>query len=895
MNEAQEELAQARALVRALDMGIADLVLRVSPDGTVLSASASAERVVERAPAELLNTDLMAWIHPDDRDGLLRALAITRDQRTPIHHRHRMLRGHDRWTVVDTTAGVTTDPGTNEVRELVLVTRPVPLALLARERMGRLEAVDGDRLSQLTDGVFRCDPDGYFTWVNEVATRVLAGDAPGGLAGHHYLEFVRLDHRERLARQYIEQKRLRTPVTYAEFPIVAHDGRELWVGQNVQVEIHENEVVGLIGVVRDITEHKRAEFTLRESESELRALVESISDVVLVLDRDGRYEKVVAGAPERLLRSSDELTGRLISDVMPAEDAERMLGWIRLALDTRLRLEREYSLRIGDRETWFECTITPATEDSVVWLARDVSSRKAAENALARSERRYRDVVDSLREVLFQLDDAARVVFLSAAWRELVGREMGEVMGLPLVELLQPEDRHTVTEALRAVFDGSRDALSEEVRVRHNDGSLRWVELRASVIVDDQTDRRAVSGTMHDITERKTLQGQLEQAQKMEAIGRLAGGVAHDFNNLLTAISANVQIARSAPDEALEEALGQISYAAERATELTRQLLAFGRKQVLWPRLLVLNDVVTESVKLLGSLTRANTRVVIDLADDVAPVLADPGQLGRVLMNLGVNALDAMPDGGVVSYATTNIDVDRIVALRYPGIIPGFYVRLSVRDSGVGMDAATCQRVFEPFFSTKAPGKGTGLGLSTVYGIVKQSGGYIYASSQPGKGSLFTIFLPRAVASDRAGSEARPAQPDVGTPLTTEGRPAGSETVLVVEDEPTMRSATSRILRRHGYTVLEAEEGGHALRMIDSASPAVSLVISDVSMPGLGGRELRSRLRERGSKVPLLFMSGAVHDDLADGDPHSGLIDKPFTIDSLVSSVRRMLDRAATG
>jgi nitrogen-specific signal transduction histidine kinase/CheY-like chemotaxis protein len=393
-------------------------------------------------------------------------------------------------------------------------------------------------------------------------------------------------------------------------------------------------------------------------------------------------------------------------------------------------------------------------------------------------------------------------------------------------------------------------------------------------------------GVAQDITERRTLEQQLRQSQRMEAIGRLAGGVAHDFNNLLTVIIGNTelllkQVARGEP---MWEDLKEISTASQRAATLTAQLLAFSRKQVLTPRILHLNTLVTDSSTMLRRLIGEDVELVTRLGVDLNLVRVDPGQMVQVIMNLAINARDAMPTGGKLTIETANAELDEAYARRHVAMVPGRYVMLAVSDTGVGMDATTQSRIFEPFFTTKELGKGTGLGLSTVYGIVKQSGGNIWVYSEPGQGTVFKIYLPRAdETTDSKESSGRVSGQDLG----------GTETVLLVEDEDVVRNLVRSILERHGYAVLGAADGTEAMRLLARHLGRVDLLLTDVVIPQMSGPELAEQVVASHPEVGLLYMSGYTDNAIV----HHGVLDaglafiqKPFTPEALLRKVREVLD-----
>jgi len=417
--------------------------------------------------------------------------------------------------------------------------------------------------------------------------------------------------------------------------------------------------------------------------------------------------------------------------------------------------------------------------------------------------------------------------------------------------------------------------LNSAVPLRALDGGI----IGAIALQQDITDQRAGEEALRRSEE------QLRHSQKLEAIGQLAGGIAHDFNNLLTGILSYSELVLQElrPDDPIRGDIEQIRHAGQRAAGLTRQLLAFGRRQVLQPRVLSLNACVGEVDGMLRRLVGADVTLESELDPGLWHVLADPGQLEQVLVNLVINARDALPDGGRVTVTTANLHLTATDDARGNGVRPGAYVTLSVSDTGVGMDVPTQARIFDPFFTTKESGQGTGLGLSTVYGIVEQSGGHIEVESAPGQGATFTIFLPRHTGALAAAAG----------PTDRRSFPRGTETLLLVEDEAAVRSSARRLLERHGYTVIEARHGAEALRIIEAGDRAVDLVITDVVMPEMGGRELVERLRTRHPGVKVLFMSGYSERAVAsDGvmPPGTGFVEKPFTIEQLTRRTRELLD-----
>jgi NO-binding membrane sensor protein with MHYT domain/nitrogen-specific signal transduction histidine kinase len=453
-----------------------------------------------------------------------------------------------------------------------------------------------------------------------------------------------------------------------------------------------------------------------------------------------------------------------------------------------------------------------------------------------------------------------------------------------LLARVHPDDRSAVDAALRRGADEGR--FDVDFRLTTPAGEVRWFNAKGQRSGDDEASGVRFVGLSTDITDRRQLEEQFRQAQKMEAIGQLAGGIAHDFNNLLTVVKGNTELALQAMADtsAHRQGLLESLAATESAASLTRQLLAFSRRQLLQPRPLSLNDVVSELEPMLQRLIGED--VIITTRFDATPVvaLADRGQLEQILMNLAVNARDAMPSGGTLRIETRDAAPPLPTVASRP-IPPEPFVMLSISDTGVGIDPAIQARLFEPFFTTKGPSRGTGLGLSTVYGIVTQSGGHIFVDSEPGKGSTFTIYLRRAVLPPGEAIRAR----------ASEGAhaPPGSETILLAEDEDGVRTLVRRVLERRGYEVIEASGGAEALDLAERHGGRIDLLLTDVVMPGMGGRELSARLLEQRPDTRVLFMSGYTDDQtLRRGlfDPEVAFLAKPFSSQDLAAAVRAVLD-----
>jgi PAS domain S-box-containing protein len=524
----------------------------------------------------------------------------------------------------------------------------------------------------------------------------------------------------------------------------------------------------------------------------------------------------------------------------------------------------------------------PSAVSRALDLRRAREQEVRSQALLRQSEERYRTLLEGVHDVVFALAPDGVIAALSPAFETMTGWMPQRWLGAPFEQLVHPDDIPLVFELIARVIRGE-SRPTNRFRIRTSKGDHRLVEVAATPeLREGQV--VGILGVARDVTERLNLEQQLRQAQKMEAVGRLAGGVAHDFNNILTAITgyADLLLEDLPAGDTRRPDVDEIRKAAERAAGLTRQLLAFSRQQVMQVQALDLNALVVESERMLGRLLGEDIQVATALAPDLGAVKADPGQLEQVIMNLAVNARDAMPEGGKLTFETANVELDELYSREHFPAGPGSYVMLAVSDTGVGMSEDTQAHLFEPFFTTKEKGKGTGLGLATVYGIVKQTGGFIWVYTELGLGSTFKIYLPRADESPQP----RWAAPSVG--------PAdGTETVLVAEDEAAVRAVARQALARHGYTVLEAPTAEAALDVASRHSGTIHLLLTDVVMPGMGGRDLARRLTALRPDIRTIYMSGYTEDAITrHGVLEPGLVyvQKPFGPEALARRVREVLD-----
>jgi PAS domain S-box-containing protein len=635
--------------------------------------------------------------------------------------------------------------------------------------------------------------------------------------------------------------------------------------------------------LRDITARKRAEDALRSSEERFRALVENSSDGICLVDRNAVILYSSASSVRVLGWPTDARKGRPAFDFVHPDDADRFRAFFAECLATTGTPVTIEVRGLHQDGGWRLVEVVAANHledpavEAVVVNFRDVTQRRRAEDSVREAARQFRAVFDGALDAMVIADDEGRYVEVNAAACGLYGLSRSALLGHWIGDYAAPGvDAAQIWSAFRREGRGKG-----EMRIIRPDGRVRELEFAASA---DFLPGSHLA-VFRDITQRRQLEEQLRQAQKIEAVGRLAGGVAHDFNNLLNVITGYGQMVfRRLADGPEREKTKAILQAADRAAALTRQLLAFSRKQVLEPKVLDLNAVVAGMDEMLRRLIGEDIVLNAQLAPELGCTKADPGQIEQVLMNLVVNARDAMPRGGQLTLETANAEMDEAYVRDHLGARPGRYVMLAVCDTGLGMDAETQKHIFEPFFTTKEKGKGTGLGLATVYGIVKQSEGYIWVDSAPGVGTTVRVFLPWVEAEPPPEEPRRPAVP--------EELPRATETVLLVEDEEMVRRMTREVLEGAGYRVLEASSGFEALRVSAGHAGRLDLIVTDVVMPGMSGRELAERLAPSRPGMKVLYMSGHTDDAIFHHgvtQAGTGFLQKPFTPDALERRVRALL------
>jgi PAS domain S-box-containing protein len=639
----------------------------------------------------------------------------------------------------------------------------------------------------------------------------------------------------------------------------------------------------------DITPLKDSQAALRDGEHRFRGLVESTSDWVWEVDENFVYTYASPRVRDILGYEPEEVLGKTPWDFMPPEEARRtseIAAGIHGSLGPFKTLEN-INIHKSGRLVVLETSGTPFFDAlgrfrGYRGIDRDISDRKQAEDSLRASEAFLRSVTDLVPSRIAYVDREQRYRFVNGRYEEVLGRRREEFIGKHAKDVLGDSLYEMVRPHMQAVLSGRE--VRYELDVDVGEGGQRHLSIVYVPHFGADGEVLGFFASLDDVTERKRLEERLRQSQKMEAVGVLAGGIAHDFNNLLTVINGYSQLAleQLGPNNPLSKNIEEIAQAGARAASLTQQLLAFSRKQLLQPKVLDLNALVASFEMMLRRLLEERIDLRIDLDPSLARIKADPVQVQQIMMNLVVNARDAMPDGGGLTIETRNVRLDGADSDGPAGVQPGDYVMLAVSDTGRGMDAETQRRIFEPFFTTKAVGRGTGLGLSTTYGIVKQSGGHISVESEPGRGAKIKIYLP---AVEEVAEAMQPAGP-------AEGARAGTETILLAEDEPALRRMVRQALSQRGYTVLEAADGEAALQVSEHHQGVIHLLLTDVVMPRLGGPELAERLMQRRPEMKVLYISGYASTVIAGQslpDARADFLQKPFATDDLVQKVGKLL------
>ena len=672
------------------------------------------------------------------------------------------------------------------------------------------------------------------------------------------------------------------------------------------------EPIGFSGVGRDVTKRLEAERIIQKNERHLRLITDNISDIIWTMDFNLQFTylspsilHITGFTPEQVMKmpltsllppDTNTMLKQMLDEELNAERSKEARGET-IDQNKTVTFELQIMRKTGEY-FWVENRISFNRDENgepfeILGVTRDISERKRAEEALRDSEKRYRMIVENMSDSIATLDLNLQYTYQSPSIQRVTGYSLEELKNLSARERLTPESRVMVEKVLAEALDYDSQKRPRrfgtqtlEVEAYHKNGGTVWLEITATFTRDENGEVTGILIISKDISERRKtaqekdkLEKQLVQAQKMETIGRLAGGIAHDFNNMLSVILGYADLAklRLSENHPVLNDIAEIKKAAIRSRNITTQLLAFSRKQIISPKVIDLNEMITHTNKALVSLIGEDVHLTCHLDENLRMIRIDPSQIEQVLMNLAVNARDAMPGGGRLTIATTNMRADDFYCGKYEGFTPGDYVCLSVSDNGTGMDKDILQNIFEPFFTNKETGKGTGLGLATVYGIVKQNNGVINVYSEPAHGTTFNIYLPATTMEKNIQVE------QVKEPVLT-----GKGSILLVEDDPMVLKITEGMLEYLGYDVIVANTPMEAIVICENPAISIDLVISDVVMPVMSGKELRNKLAGIRPGIKVLFMSGypaniiAHHGVLEEGVQ---FIEKPFTLESLSAKV----------
>ena len=743
------------------------------------------------------------------------------------------------------------------------------------------------------EGIFQSTVEGRFITMNPAMAQILGYASPEeAIEGvTDIARQIYVDPKSRSESERIQEEQ--GILQGFEFESYRKDGTKIWLSLNRR-SIRDEDGIEIYreGSVENITKRKRAEKALTASESRKDAILKSALDCVITIDHEGNVIDFNPAAEQTFGYASEDVVGKKMADLiipisMRPNHEHGFARYLTTGCSSMFGKRIEVTaMRADGSEIPVELTITAIGElprPTFTAFIRDLTERKRAEAELRQSEERYRDLVENAHDIIYSHDLEGNYTSINRAGEQITGYTREESLALNISATVAPEDLSKTREMLRRKIAGEK-VTAYEMEIIAKDGHRVAVEANTKLVYQDGVPV-GVQGIARDVTERKQLEEQLRQSQKMEAIGQLAGGVAHDFNNLLTAINgySSLALQRLEDDHPIKPYIEEVKKAGDRATNLTRQLLAFGRKQILQPLAINLNGVVSDMNKMLRRLIGEDIVFTAKLDAGVGKVMADPGQVEQVLVNLIVNARDAMPRGGNLTIETKNVELDEEYGSKHVGVAPGKYVLLAVSDTGEGMTEEVRHRVFEPFFTTKEKGKGTGLGLSTVYGIVKQSGGNVWIYSEPGRGTTFKVYLPQVESEKR----------ELGEEVVDIAPRGGSETILLVEDEAVVRGLARRILEQAGYSVVEASRGDEALRFCAEHAAELDLLLTDVVMPEMSGKQLADQLKSQYPELKMVFMSGYTDDSIV----HHGVLDsgvefiqKPFTPAALVRKVRDVLD-----
>ncbi len=853
---------------------------------------------------ELINRNSLDYIHPDDRVVTRKNAikALKRESSEPYEYRF-IKKSHDIIYVLEMVTSVTYKGKRAALGNFMDITE-------------RKRIEDELRKSELAfRSIFESSPVGIFTIVDRTFIQVnpafckMTGYLPEELIGQSVLLGYRDEEEYKRTGKVLYGQVLQDGRGFVEACMRRKNG-ESFDGLLYLSSIDPQDfAAGFEVIIMDITERKQAEKALKTANKQMQDIIDFLPDATFITDNDhqvlawNRAMEELTGLSKMEMMSLDENNASVpfyseLRNLVEMDDQELAAGYSRVRrIGAIVHAEAFIPSLYHNRGAYVFVAVSPLLDSAGntvghIESIRDITEQKRAEEKLHKEEQRFRVFTEQSLDLILLVNRDGRIIYENPAVHRVLGLDIDERIGKSVFDNVHPDDMDLVVKTFHLLFrDVNAPVQKNELRVRHTDGIWRTFEVVASSVVDEKV-VDAVIVNLRDITDRKRaeeeqekLQTQLIHAQKMESVGRLAGGIAHDFNNMLGVILGRAEMALTRIDsrQPLYKDLQEIQKAAERSANLTRQLLAFARKQTVALKVLDLNETVEGMLKMLRRLIGEDIELAWLPNDGQLPVRMDPGQIDQILANLCVNARDAIADVGKITIETGAVVFDEARHARHMDFIPGDYVMIAVSDDGTGMDKETLDKLFEPFFTTKDVGQGTGLGLATVYGIVKQNGGFVNVYSEHGRGTTFRIYLPRHVGK----AEKLPKEEKTTVP--------GSEIVLLVEDEPAILEMTTMMLERLGYRVLMANTPGEAILLAQNHSGDIHLLMTDVVMPEMNGRDLSKNILSLYPAIKRLFMSGYTANVIA----HQGVLDegvhfiqKPFSMSGLAAKLREVIDKA---
>jgi len=738
------------------------------------------------------------------------------------------------------------------------------------------------------DIIYNTDMNGTVTYYNPTTVRIMKYSEKE-LINKNYLDLIREDYRKKAMVFYTKQFKDKLSNTYFEFPVVRGDGSVIWLGQNVQPIMKNGKIIGFQAVARDISDRKKAEIKLRESERRYRAIFENSRDTIYITDTDGFFIDINNSGLELFGYTWDELSKIKSVDLYVNPDDRKKF----VAELEKNDFVRDYELKLKNKNgEHFDClvssTIRPSFDGKVKkiqGIIRDITQRKKSERALLETEKRFRELLENLKMIAILLDLDGNILFCNDFLLELTEFTRDEVLGINWFDNFVPEaDRNEMKKLFLDIDQQGNLPSHYENDIITKSGEKRFIFWNNTILRDSTGNIFGMASIGSDMTDRLRTEEQLRHAQRMDVIGKLAGGIAHDFNNALTPILAlsQMHLSRIKDNDPVKRALSTINKSAARATKLTSRLMAFGRKQVLETHIININTTLISIGELLKRSVGENVLLKMKPGSNLWNVKADSIQIEQVLLNLAINAKDALIDKGNVTIQTKNITIGKNKSDFPVGLTPGDYVLTKVSDDGPGIDKEIQEHIFEPFFTTKEKGQGTGLGLSVVYGIVKQHQGEIICNSSKGAGTTFEIYLPRV---DEPVEEIKHESIDIDY--------RGDEVIMLVEDDTDVREVLSEILKDLGYIIIESADDKEAQKLSKKFKGDIDLLLTDLILPGLNGRELSELLVKTRKDMKILFISGYSDDVIAKHgvmDEGVSFLQKPFTASSLGKKIREVLE-----